>query len=711
MNRHANGGRLTVLSWLTTTLWALYPARLLVCAAGLLATILIGQLALLFFDAPAGPAVTWPYPADSVQRLGIILGSTGLGRLLFRAALLAIPLWLVWSLVGGWIARSELLRRRRSDERTGLPLPVQTSATRLVGARGPSMFAPMLMIVAFVGILLLVELFPGALNRIPGAGAIFLALLLPALMALCLGIVVVLVGLPSLSIMPAAIAAEGSDSFDAVSRGYSYLYQRPVQFVWWWGLSLAISALPLAAVSLLLQEQAGPAESAGGWLAAAGAIVSLSLFWTLQTLVYVKLRRTVDDVAEDKVWDGPVSELRPAIALRAQNLEKDASGEKPNQPAVEAVARVADYTGSAAAELEQPKKSEISFPDTIGGSDATGRLITLLPGMLWASLILAGGVLLARHLAGLAPMPFEAGLRQALLQLGNDDPGTLLGIAVGIVVVGAFGMARPVKAAARSAAVQAGRQLRLPRQAARSFSQRMSWRGTVSVLLLTGGTELFLAALCLVGLAVQEMAPWTEACLLGGAGLALLGIGALSLAPLAVENPLRGDPSPSGIASAVGNGPETLASAALNLVMAAGQFALAAGVAWLTWFLLAESLSWWGGENVRWVRWGLDGRLVPESEGGLYYGACAIAGLWFVVGGLVVLAYPLSYALGWGVRSYLRARQQGRGIPPTQLNLTGEEEQALRAARQQAQARLARLKAKAASAKALNEHREHPSER
>ena len=44
---------------------------------------------------------------------------------------------------------------------------------------------------------------------------------------------VVLVGLVGWPMMYATISAEGSDSFDAISRSYSYVYQSPWHYIWY----------------------------------------------------------------------------------------------------------------------------------------------------------------------------------------------------------------------------------------------------------------------------------------------------------------------------------------------------------------------------------------------------------------------------------------------------------------------------------------------
>jgi hypothetical protein len=58
-------------------------------------------------------------------------------------------------------------------------------------------------------------------------------LLWPIVLIVGLIMAVVLVGLVGWPLMNPTISAEGSDSFDALSRSYSYLYQAPWQYLWY----------------------------------------------------------------------------------------------------------------------------------------------------------------------------------------------------------------------------------------------------------------------------------------------------------------------------------------------------------------------------------------------------------------------------------------------------------------------------------------------
>jgi hypothetical protein len=69
-------------------------------------------------------------------------------------------------------------------------------------------------------------------------GAPLAAVFLP--LVLLSGFIMTLIGLGTLSGLPLfapAVAAEGTDSFDAVSRGFSYVYSRPWHYLWYQGVS------------------------------------------------------------------------------------------------------------------------------------------------------------------------------------------------------------------------------------------------------------------------------------------------------------------------------------------------------------------------------------------------------------------------------------------------------------------------------------------
>jgi hypothetical protein len=144
----------------------------------------------------------------------------------------------VWALFGGAITRMAAVQIARR-EKIGL-----TEAMRFTLSKWGAFFsAPLFPLLGVVIIALLLILY-GFFHLIPVVGDIIvdglgwpLALLLGLVMA------VILVGLVSWPMMYATISAEGSDSFDALSRSYSYVIQSPWHYLWYVLVSLAYGAV------------------------------------------------------------------------------------------------------------------------------------------------------------------------------------------------------------------------------------------------------------------------------------------------------------------------------------------------------------------------------------------------------------------------------------------------------------------------------------
>jgi len=140
----------------------------------------------------------------------------------FYAVVLVLISLAVWALFGGALCRMAALQATR-DERIGPWRALQFSAKRFASFFG----APLIP----VGIILLISLLifvGGLLGAVPVVGEIIAGLLTG--LALFGGFVVALVTIGLLAgynLMYPTIAVEGSDSFDAISRAFSYIYGRP----------------------------------------------------------------------------------------------------------------------------------------------------------------------------------------------------------------------------------------------------------------------------------------------------------------------------------------------------------------------------------------------------------------------------------------------------------------------------------------------------
>lgn len=239
-----------------------------------------------------------------------------------HAVLATVWVLLVWGVIGAAISRAAVLELA-SGERIGIVRALGFGLRKIV----PLLWAPIgaLLGVAFFAALCALV---GLLYRIPGpTGATIAGLLffLPLLAAVVMSLI--LIGLAAgWPLMVATIATEDEDAFDALSRAYSYVYQRPLAYAclvlvaWVVGsvgfllvLGLASLVVHLAVWALafgapdtsLTSNLLSPGMSEGGaavvihrgWtllvaLLAYGWVYAY--FWSSVTQVYLLLRRDVD---------------------------------------------------------------------------------------------------------------------------------------------------------------------------------------------------------------------------------------------------------------------------------------------------------------------------------------------------------------------------------------------------------------------------------
>ena len=263
-------------------------------------------------------------PALGIMRPFLALFATGRGTTSFlHAALAAAWAALVWGLVGGAIARIAVIQLA-TGERIGVLAAVRFALSKGVSLVG-SPLSP------FVGVALLAlpcAILGFLLYQIPGpigvaiAGALaFVPLLIGLVMAL------ILLGLAAgWPLMIATVAAEGEDGFDALSRSYAYVFQRPARYAayllvaWAFGilgygmvLAFAAAGLHLAEWSLAfgapdarlhaffvgvgLPGDDAPATLHRAWFGAVALAVhgwTYAYFWTAAAQIYLLLRRDVD---------------------------------------------------------------------------------------------------------------------------------------------------------------------------------------------------------------------------------------------------------------------------------------------------------------------------------------------------------------------------------------------------------------------------------
>jgi hypothetical protein len=158
-----------------------------------------------------------------------------------RVYLFLVILWTlaVWAFFGGAITRMAAVQVARHNEKIGM-----MEALRFARSRCQSFFSAPLFPLVFLAIitffLLLFGLFEGFTWIL---GDFVAGLLWPLALIAGLVMAVVLVGLVGWPLMYATISSEGSDSFDALSRSYSYVYQAPWHYIWYSFVALIYGAV------------------------------------------------------------------------------------------------------------------------------------------------------------------------------------------------------------------------------------------------------------------------------------------------------------------------------------------------------------------------------------------------------------------------------------------------------------------------------------
>jgi hypothetical protein len=156
----------------------------------------------------------------------------------------------IWAIFGGAIARIAAVHVARDEK-----LSVRAALAFSLGKFLSFVSAPLipLVIVLIVGI---VPLLAGVLSSIPYVGPVF-NILMGALFILLLaaGFVMTLVLLGTFggfNLMYPTIAVEGSDSFDAISRSFSYVYARPWRMLLYTLVAIIYGALCYIFVRLFI---------------------------------------------------------------------------------------------------------------------------------------------------------------------------------------------------------------------------------------------------------------------------------------------------------------------------------------------------------------------------------------------------------------------------------------------------------------------------
>ena len=155
---------------------------------------------------------------------------------------------LIWSLFGGAISRIAAVHVAR-DEKISVRQALRFSISKVLSF----LFAPLipLMIILVIGVV--VSATGWALLHIPWVGPIVMGLVF--FLALLAGFIMTLVALGTIggfNLMFPTVAVEGSDSFDAISRSFSYVFARPWRMLFYTAVAIAYGALTYLFVRMFL---------------------------------------------------------------------------------------------------------------------------------------------------------------------------------------------------------------------------------------------------------------------------------------------------------------------------------------------------------------------------------------------------------------------------------------------------------------------------
>lgn len=175
----------------------------------------------------------------------------------WKLAVVAAALLLLWSVVGGALARAYALRKAR-DESVAFGDALGFS----LGNLGQLVKAPLFAVAAGVMFTAIV-LACGAASAVPWAGPVLQLIAQPvAVLATLVAAVVIGLGLVfGFPMLTAAVAVERNGSLDAVSRTFSYVWTRPVTF----GIS-----------SLIVLAVAGVIDAVANWVVGTSHVLFLT---------------------------------------------------------------------------------------------------------------------------------------------------------------------------------------------------------------------------------------------------------------------------------------------------------------------------------------------------------------------------------------------------------------------------------------------------
>jgi hypothetical protein len=241
--------------WLAGLGRSFHPFRWLLCLVGLVLTWGSLVIAKACFElTPPDFSAWWQEPIEHSHELqDDILGGSAVRAFLRGVPVLTLNI-VLWCLIGGCLARLELMARRSASRDTPEE-PGELCSVAFIRSRWkpllfcfPLSLSIMLFVFVPIGVASFVNTWCG------GFGALIVAALLPVLLFASLVLLIFVLGSLAWPLMPIAVAAECSDQFDAFSRSMNYAFQRPISFLLLTSFGVGVACLPLGGLSLVSEQ-------------------------------------------------------------------------------------------------------------------------------------------------------------------------------------------------------------------------------------------------------------------------------------------------------------------------------------------------------------------------------------------------------------------------------------------------------------------------
>lgn len=204
-------------------------------------------------DLSSTPSATWGDQIGSYLSSQIPVLTEPLQKLLLPVFKLTDPnastytriyliLCLAWSIVT-WAFFGGVITRLAAVQFNGKERTTLKQAVKFVTSRYVSYVLSPAVPLAVVAVIVLLMAVYGLVALIPIVGDIVLyGLLFPLIILGGVAIAIILLGLVGYPLMYCTISVEGSDTFDAISRSYNYVFQSPWYYLWCWFVALLYGA-------------------------------------------------------------------------------------------------------------------------------------------------------------------------------------------------------------------------------------------------------------------------------------------------------------------------------------------------------------------------------------------------------------------------------------------------------------------------------------